>query len=32
LAAAEKTIIPIAKCDRVMENAIRGILRLYDWQ
>jgi MoxR-like ATPase len=32
LAAAEKTIIPIAKCDRVMENAIRGILQIYNWE
>jgi midasin (ATPase involved in ribosome maturation) len=32
LTAAEKTIIPIAKCDRVMENAIRGILQLYNWK
>lgn len=31
LAAAEKTIIPIAKCDRVLENTIRSILMLYKW-
>ncbi|MDR3313967.1 MAG: AAA family ATPase [Oscillospiraceae bacterium] len=31
IAAAEKTIIPIAKCDRVMENTIRSILMLYKW-
>ncbi|WP_165388825.1 AAA family ATPase [Cuneatibacter caecimuris] len=31
LKAAEKTIIPIAKCDRVLENSIRGILRIYKW-
>ncbi|MDR2167361.1 MAG: AAA family ATPase [Clostridiales bacterium] len=31
IAAAEKTIIPIAKCDRVLENTIRGILVLYKW-
>ena len=31
IAAAEKTIIPIAKCDRVLENSIRGILVLYKW-
>jgi midasin (ATPase involved in ribosome maturation) len=31
LAAAEKTIIPIAKCDRAMEETIRGILVLYKW-
>ena len=29
--AAEKTIIPIAKCDRALEEAIRGILMLYRW-
>ncbi len=29
--AAEKTIIPIAKCDRVLEETIRGILILYKW-
>lgn len=31
LAAAERTIIPIAKCDRMLEDAIRGILMLYKW-
>jgi MoxR-like ATPase len=31
MAAAEKTIIPIAKCDRVMEETMRGILVLYKW-
>ncbi|GHV46980.1 hypothetical protein FACS1894204_09690 [Synergistales bacterium] len=31
IAAAEKTIIPIAKCDRAMEETIRGILVLYKW-
>jgi hypothetical protein len=31
MTAAEKSIIPIAKCDRVMEGAIRGILMLYKW-
>lgn len=31
ITAAEKTIIPIAKCDRVLENTIRGILMLYKW-
>ncbi|MCR4789623.1 MAG: AAA family ATPase [Treponemataceae bacterium] len=31
MSAAEKCIIPIAKCDRVMEQAIRGILVLYKW-
>lgn len=30
--AAEKTIIPIAKCDRVLENSIRGILQIYKWK
>ena len=31
LKAAEKTIIPIAKCDRTLENVIRGFLLLYKW-
>lgn len=31
ITAAEKTIIPIAKCDRVLENTIRSILMLYKW-
>ena len=31
IAAAEKTIVPIAKCDRAMENTIRGIIVLYKW-
>ena len=31
ITAAEKAIIPIAKCDRVLEEAIRGILILYKW-
>ena len=30
--AAEKTIIPIAKCDRTMEDTIRGIIMLYKWK
>ncbi|MDU1412800.1 MAG: AAA family ATPase [Clostridium sp.] len=30
--AAERTIIPIAKCDRIMENSIRSIIRIYRWQ
>ncbi len=30
--AAEKTIVPIAKSDRVLENTIRGILMLYKWK
>lgn len=29
--AAEHTIVPIAKCDRSLENTIRGILMLYKW-
>ena len=29
--AAEKTIIPVAKCDRVLEESIRGIIVLYKW-
>lgn len=32
MSAAEKAIIPIAKCDRVLEDAIRGILVLYKWK
>lgn len=31
MTAAEKTIIPIAKCDRILEQTIRGILMLYKW-
>jgi MoxR-like ATPase len=31
MSAAERTIIPIAKCDRVMEDVIRGIIMLYKW-
>ena len=30
--AAEKTILPIAKCDRVLEESIRGIIVLYKWK
>jgi hypothetical protein len=30
--AAEKTILPVAKCDRVLEDTIRGIIVLYKWQ
>lgn len=30
--AAEKTIVPVAKCDRAMEHAIRGIIMLYRWK
>lgn len=30
--SAEKTIIPVAKCDRAVEESIRGILMLYKWQ
>lgn len=29
--AAEKTIVPIAKCDRALEEAIRGVIHLYQW-
>ena len=29
--AAKKTIIPIAKCDRALEDAIRGVIMLYKW-
>lgn len=29
--AAEKTIIPVAKCDRGLEAAMRGIIMLYKW-
>ena len=32
IAAAEKTIVPIAKSDKVLENTIRGILMLYKWK
>ena len=31
ITAAEKSIIPIAKCDRILEETIRGILMLYKW-
>ena len=31
IVAAEKSIVPIAKCDRILEQAIRGILLLYKW-
>lgn len=31
ISAAEKTILPIAKCDRALEDTIRGILMLYKW-
>ncbi|MDY6073475.1 MAG: AAA family ATPase [Eubacteriales bacterium] len=31
ITAAENTIIPIAKCDRTLEDTIRGILMLYKW-
>lgn len=31
LKAAEMTIIPIAKCDRLLETTIRNILMLYKW-
>lgn len=29
--AAEKTIIPVAKCDRGLEDAMRGVIMLYKW-
>jgi len=29
--AAEKTILPVAKCDRALEETMRGILMLYKW-
>jgi midasin (ATPase involved in ribosome maturation) len=31
LRASEKTIIPIAKNDRALESAIKGIIYLYKW-
>ncbi len=31
VSAAEKTIIPIAKNDRILEDTIRGIIGLYRW-
>ena len=30
--AAEKTLIPVAKCDRALEETIRGIMMLYKWK
>lgn len=30
--AAEKTLIPVAKCDRTLEDTIRGIMMLYKWK
>ena len=30
--AAEKTLLPVAKCDRALEETIRGILMLYKWK
>lgn len=30
--AAEKTIIPVAKCERALEDTIRGIMMLYKWE
>ena len=32
LRAAEKTILPVAKCDRALEHTIRSILMLYRWK
>ncbi|MBQ3655368.1 MAG: AAA family ATPase, partial [Bacteroidales bacterium] len=31
VAAAEKTIIPIAKCDRILEATFRDIIKIYKW-
>lgn len=31
LEAAEKTIIPIARSDKALENGLRGIIRMYRW-
>ena len=31
LEAAEKTIIPIAKCDRLLEETFRTIIKVYKW-
>lgn len=30
--AAEKTIIPIAKCDRMLEKTFRSIIGVYQWE
>lgn len=30
--AAEKTLIPVARCDRALEDTIRGIMMLYKWK
>ena len=30
--AAEKTLIPVAKCNRALEDTIRGIMMLYKWK
>lgn len=30
--AAEKTLIPIARCDRALESAIRGMIQVYKWK
>ena len=29
--AYEKTIVPIARSDKVLENALRGIIQMYRW-
>ena len=29
--AAESTILPVAKCDRALEDSIRGIIMLFNW-
>lgn len=31
LEASEKTIIPIARSDKALENGLRGIIRMYKW-
>ena len=31
LKAYEKTIVPIARSDKVLENALRGIIQMYRW-
>ncbi len=30
--AADKTLIPVAKCDRAFEEMIKGIIKLYKWK
>lgn len=31
LKAAEETMVPVARCDRTLEETIRGIIMLYKW-